>query len=301
MVKADLNSSLDSFTMIPARTDSLSHLSNSLVTSSQLRTFQSTDTPTYTSARFATSILTEAAGILLRLPQSVIATAIVVLQRYLVGYVPLQSTGPKQPQSPRHLSAAAIYIAAKTSSTPVAPRSIINVHAYLTRSESSPLPFISSTKDDTTSSQAPDPLTYYVSEGDYERSRLKLFHHESLLLAGIGFDVHVALPHPLALTYLSALGANSEELAKRVFEHLNGALLSPQFLYLTHQPNVLATAAIYLAAREVGIKLVEGTNWWEVFDVDREALGFCVMAMGSLRRFAEAEREKWQEGKIDLG
>ncbi len=113
--------------------------------------------------------------------------------------------------------------------------------------------------------------------------------------------MHVALPHSLALAYLSALGSTDQTLAERVFEHLNGALLSPQLLYLTHQPNVLATAAIYFAAREVAVKLVEGTNWWEVFDVDREGLGFCVMAMGSFKGFAEAEKEKWREAKIDLG
>lgn len=286
--------------MVP-RTDSLSHLANPLVTSSQLRTFLAADDQDSVSTRFATAILTQAAGILLRLPQSVIATAIILFQRYQVGYTPHRSAESEKSRSSHYLSAAAVYVAAKSSATPVAPRSVINVYAYLSRQESSPLHFVSPTEAAATLSEPPDPSTYYVSEGDYERSRLKLFHHESLLLAGIGFDVHVALPHSLALTYISALGANGEELAKRVFEHLNGALLSPQLLYLTHQPNVLATAAIYLAAREAGVKLVEGTNWWEVFDVDREALGFCVMALGSLRGFAEAEKEKWSRGKIDLG
>ena len=62
---------------------------------------------------------------------------------------------------------------------------------------------------------------------------------------------------------------------------MNTALLSPQLLYLTHQPPELAVAAIYLAAREVGVKL-PSVEWWEVFDVEREVLGFLVVAMGSL-------------------
>ena len=57
-------------------------------------------------------------------------------------------------------------------------------------------------------------------------------------------------------------------------------------MYLTHQPNALAVAAIYLAAREEGVKLVDG-NWWEVFDVEREDLGFLVLGMGSLTGFVE--------------
>ena len=285
--------------MVPSAASTIQNLSNPLVTSTQLRNFTASDSSSATSARFATFILNQAAGILLRLPQQVIATSILLLKRYLVGYASHPSSDSTHSQSLHQLSAAAIYLAAKASPTPLSPRSVINVYAYLTRTESSPLPFL--TIKDPQSTKPPDPQTYYVSEGDYERSRLKLFHHESLLLAGLGFDLHVALPHQLALTYLSALGTNNDKLAKRVFEHLNGALLSPQLLYLTHQPNVLATAAIYLAAREVGVKLVEDTNWWEVFDVDREALGFCVMAMGSLEGFAEAERKRWRETKLDLG
>lgn len=139
---------------------------------------------------------------------------------------------------------------------------------------------------------APNPRSYCVSEGSYEREREKIFLCESLILSSIGFDVHVALPHTLALTYLQALGVSSEMLANRVLEHLNSSLLSPQLLYLTHQPNALAVAAIYLAAKEVGVKLVDG-NWWEVFDVDREDLGFLVLAFGSLEGFVIAEEQKW--------
>jgi len=40
-------------------------------------------------------------------------------------------------------------------------------------------------------------------------------------------------------------------------------------------------AAIYLAAREEKCKLPE-CEWWEVFDVEREELGFLVLGMKSL-------------------
>lgn len=111
--------------------------------------------------------------------------------------------------------------------------------------------------------------------------------------------MHVSLPHRLALTYLQALGTSSASLTTRVIEHLNGALLSPQFLYVIHQPKDLAVAAIYLAAREVGIKLVDG-NWWEVFDVDREDLGFLVVALESLGNFVSEEREKWRDRVVPV-
>jgi hypothetical protein len=55
----------------------------------------------------------------------------------------------------------------------------------------------------------------------------------------------------------------------------------------------LATAAIYLAAREVNIQLPE-VEWWEVFDTDREELGFLCVGLLSVEGFAQQEREKWE-------
>ncbi len=63
-------------------------------------------------------------------------------------------------------------------------------------------------------------------------------------------------------------------------------------LYLTHQPNALAIAAVYMAARDEGVKMPRG-EWWEVFDVEREELGFLCLGMGSLGVWARAEKEIW--------
>jgi hypothetical protein len=58
-------------------------------------------------------------------------------------------------------------------------------------------------------------------------------------------------------------------------------------------------AAIYLAAKEVNIKLPE-VEWWEVFDTDREELGFLVVGMLSVESFAEEERMKWEGRRVPL-
>jgi len=84
----------------------------------------------------------------------------------------------------------------------------------------------------------------------------------------------------------------SRTLAARTIAHLNTALFSPQILYLTHQPTALAVAAIYLSAKEVGVKL-PAIEWWEVFDVDREELGFLVLAFGSCGIWIDEETKKW--------
>lgn len=62
-------------------------------------------------------------------------------------------------------------------------------------------------------------------------------------------------------------------------------------LYLTHQPSSLATAAIYLAARETGVKMPD-FEWWEVFDCEREELGFLVVGMRSLEGLIKSFEEK---------
>lgn len=147
--------------------------------------------------------------------------------------------------------------------------------------------------------QPPPAETYLLSEGGYQAARLVLLRIESVILRTLGFDTHVALPHTIALTYLQTLGATRPAVAHRVVQHLNTALLSPQLLYVTHQPNALAVAAIYLATREEGIKLVDG-EWWEVFDVDREELGFLVVGMRSTEGFVRAEKERWGEKGIPM-
>lgn len=145
----------------------------------------------------------------------------------------------------------------------------------------------------------PSPEAYILTEGGYQSARLVLLRVETTILRTLGFDTHVALPHTIALTYLQTLGVSKAAVARRVIEHLNAALLSPQLLYVTHQPNALAVAAIYLAAREERVKLVD-SEWWEVFDVDREELGFLVVGLRSTEGFMRAEVSRWKGKSIPM-
>lgn len=149
-----------------------------------------------------------------------------------------------------------------------------------------------------------DREAYYVSEGNYQIQRDQLAKMEMIVLGVLGYETHVALPYKLCINYLQALDVftNREDaslVAKRAFSHLNSALFSPQLLYLTHQPPPLATAAIYLAAREVGVKLPD-VEWWEVFDTDREELGFLVVAMISMENFVKQEKAVWGTRAIPM-
>ncbi|OJJ02196.1 hypothetical protein ASPVEDRAFT_52935 [Aspergillus versicolor CBS 583.65] len=273
----------------------LKYLSNALATAEQLTNSSSAidgvPSDLETSIRFAGTQLTQAAGVLLRLSQDIIAQAIVTFTRFWLG----QDGGSLRIYSAKDVSAAALYMTAKLSFQPTSPRSVLNVYTFLLSREASPLWFVNP-------KGTPDkavPEYYHLTEGGYQAQRLILLRIESVILRTLGFNTHVALPHTITLTYLQTLGVSSAAVAKRAFEHLNSGLISPQLLYVTHQPNALAVASIYLAARETGVKLVDG-DWWEVFDVDREDLGFLVVAMQSMEGFARAEIEKWKGRLLPL-
>ncbi|KAK5077593.1 hypothetical protein LTR70_009613 [Exophiala xenobiotica] len=285
-----------------ARHDSLAAISNPLINPKQLLAFQQQHQPQpeADTAIFKLSLLTQTAGVLLRLPQEVIATSIVVLQRYITASTTeidsdLSLTRADfTPTSPLiQSSSASLYLTAKQSFYPLSPRSIINAYALLTSPSTSPLPLINpSAISLATSAAPPTPHAHFVTEGTYLARLATLFTTEQYILTTLSFSTTVTLPHPLALTYLQSLSATPPALASRTLSHLNAALLSPQLLYLTHQPPALAVAAIYLSARELGIPLVDDeVPWWEVFDVGREELGFLVLSLASLDGFVVALRE----------
>ncbi|KAG6009994.1 hypothetical protein E4U21_000435 [Claviceps maximensis] len=248
-------------------------LINPLATTSQLYQHHSRSSlpqDLHDSVFIATQCLTQAAGQLLDLPQSVTAQANVVLARFWLVTSPLAHEFSDA-------SAASIYLVAKIGPMPRSLRDVSNVYAYLLSRDST---FFKTGGDE----PEDDPKSYYQTEADYFDFKTRLLALESRILYSLSFNTHVALPHCLAITYLQTLDFLSQPksvVSRKTIHYLNTALLSPQMLYLTHQPHALATAAIYNAAKDVGAKMPD-CEWWEVFDVDREELGFLVVGMRSV-------------------
>lgn len=184
---------------------------------------------------------------------------------------------------------------AKLSAYTKSPRSVINVYAYL---DTLPSTFV-----DPNNLPKEDAEKYYVSEGTYQSRRAALLAMETQILKILGFQLTTVLPYKLCINYIQTLGVFNHPraplLVKRAFAHLNTALLSHQLLWLTHQPPWLATAAIYLAAKEENVKLPE-TNWWEFFDTDAEELGFLVCGFLDMATFAAEEKAKWGKGRVPM-
>lgn len=170
---------------------------------------------------------------------------------------------------------------------PRSPRDVSTVYAYLLSPNSALLRTGASTTQN-------DPQSHYQTEADYFAFQKRMLTLEARILYSLAYNVRVALPHSLAITYLQTLDFLSHsrtEISLKTIEYLNTALLSPQLLYLTHQPHALATAAIYNAARDVGATTPD-CAWWEVFDVDREELGFLVVGMRSLEGWMATRKEE---------
>ena len=187
------------------------------------------------------------------------------------------------------ISAASLFLVAKLGPSPRGTRDVANVYTYLASPHS---PLLRAAPPSPPRAKPDDPRAYTLAESAYQAFHARLLGLEARLLHALGFDTHVALPHPLAVTYLQALdffGLPKDAAGRRAAAYLNAALLSPQRLYLTHQPPALAVAAAYNAARDAGARMPESA-WWEVFDVDREELGFLVVAMRSLQGWADRMR-----------
>ncbi|KAM3558283.1 hypothetical protein ARSEF4850_004671 [Beauveria asiatica] len=262
----------------------MAHLTNPLATAEQLyrrSTFSPLPQDLQEAVFFATQCLTQAAGLLLELPQSITAQANVILARFWLVDSPMAYEFS-------HVSAASLYLVAKTGSLPRSPRDVSTVYAYLLSPSSTFL------KTPSPAIAINDAASYYQTEDQYYKFQKAMLELEARILYSLSFNVHVALPHGLAVTYLQTLDFLSHsrhEISLRASQYLNTALLSPQLLYLTHQPHALATAAIYNAARDLGAAMPE-CAWWEVFDVDREELGFLVVGMRSLEGWIKTRRKE---------
>ncbi|THZ78907.1 hypothetical protein D6C84_08064 [Aureobasidium pullulans] len=273
----------------------LSHITNPLATPYQLQNTASQldriPGDLEVSIRFEGSRLIQAAGVLLHLPQELIAEAIIIFARFWLG----PEGGSLAEYHAKDVIAASVYLVTKPSAHPVSPRRLLSVLAYLNKVRPSL---------DIESASKVAPEDCFLSEGSYQDGRSALIHTEAQMLRILGYQTHVSLPYAICINYLQALDVfttteNGQALAKKAFAHLNSALFSPQLLYLTHQPPSLATAAIYLAAKEIGVKL-PSEEWWEVFDVDREELGFLVVALISMEGFIAEETQKWSKTKVPL-
>merc|ERR1719336_516087 len=91
---------------------------------------------------------------------------------------------------------------------------------------------------------------------------------ELVILRELGYMIaQVEHPHKYLLNYVALLGCD-DKVAQKAWSYLNDALRLPDVIEI--KPEVLACAAIHLAAKHLTTELPKDPPWYNLFDVTKE-------------------------------
>ncbi|GAA6035548.1 hypothetical protein JCM8097_000310 [Rhodosporidiobolus ruineniae] len=222
------------------------------------------------------ALLIQQAGVMLKAPQVVMATAQVLFQRFWF-VTSLKHFGI------RDVGMGALFLASKLEENPLRIRDIINCYSYLlsmSSSLSSPSASSSATPSSYTSYV---PMDYFATE--FYDLKDALVIAEMQILKRLGFQTQCGLPYGHLVNYLQVLElAGEKELVRRCWGFCNDMLQTPA--PALYPQSTLALSAIYLAVRlsssspsPVALPL-EPAPWWTLFDTtEAEILDVCGMLL----------------------
>lgn len=222
--------------------------------------------------RFFGCELVQEASALLRLPQTVAATAQTLLQRFY------WRRSLREFDAFR-MAAASLFLAAKSEERPRRARELLAVfYALYRRRKWQRTRAAQQTLD-------PDGATY-------ARWREWLLRAERQLLIDLGFSVYTVTEHPhkFILYYVKVVGG-SDALAQRAWGYVNDSLRTD--LCVRQRAEVIACAAIFLAARVLQVKLPDDPYWYALFGVTRRELYETSIAIMEL--YKAEEKVVWLE------
>ncbi|KAJ1951520.1 hypothetical protein EC988_004022 [Linderina pennispora] len=189
--------------------------------------------------------LIESSGIVLRVPQVVMASAQIMFQRfyYLASFTEF---------SLRSTVLGALFLACKVEENPQTVRNIINVVDIIIKRDRG----------------YPEIVTDgYDSE--YYDLKNEMIIGEMQVLRMLGFNVQVELPYGLLVNYMQSLDLSSHpRVPQLAWNYLNDLLRTP--IYVCFQPDTIACGAIYMAAYECNLQLPMSPPWWIIFDANGE-------------------------------
>ncbi|XP_074832052.1 cyclin-L2 isoform X2 [Carettochelys insculpta] len=204
------------------------------------------DPDTETQLRVTGCELIQAAGILLRLPQVAMATGQVLFQRFFY-------TKSFVKHSMEHVSMACVHLASKIEEAPRRIRDVINVFHRLRhlREKKKPVPLL--------------------LDQDYVNLKNQIIKAERRVLKELGFCVHVKHPHKIIVMYLQVLECErNQHLVQTSWNYMNDSLRTDVFVRF--QPESIACACIYLAARTLEIPLPNRPHWFLLFGATEEEI-----------------------------
>ncbi|XP_010914382.1 cyclin-L1-1 isoform X2 [Elaeis guineensis] len=203
------------------------------------------DEATETTLRIYGCDLIQESGILLRLPQAVMATGQVLFHRFYCKKSFARF-------SVKRVAASCVWLASKLEESPRKAKHVLIVfHRMECRRENLPIEHLD------------------VSSKKYADLKNDLIKTERHLLKEMGFICHVEHPHKFISNYLATLGA-PPELRQEAWNLANDSLRTT--LCVRFKSEVVACGVVYAAARRFQVPLPENPPWWLVFDADQAGI-----------------------------
>ncbi|XP_015906987.1 cyclin-L1 [Parasteatoda tepidariorum] len=185
----------------------------------------------------------QTSGILLRLPQTAMATGQVLFQRFFYS-----KSFVRQPMEV--IAMACITLASKIEEAPRRIRDVANVFHHVKQVKAG---------------KTIQPL---ILDQNYINLKNQVIKGERRVLKELGFCVHVKHPHKIIVTLLEVLKVKNRKLMQTAWNYMNDSLRTNVFL--RYDPEAIACSCIHLSARLLQIPLPNKPAWYLVFGVSEE-------------------------------
>ncbi|KAL0700041.1 hypothetical protein Bca4012_056163 [Brassica carinata] len=220
------------------------------------------DETTETTLRIYGCDLIQEAGILLRLPQAVMATGQVLFHRFYC-----KKSLAKF--DVKIVAASCVWLASKLEENPKKARQVIIVfHRMECRRENLPI----------------DHLDLFSKK--YSELKVELSRTERHILKEMGFVCHVEHPHKFISNYLATL-ETPPELRQEAWNLANDSLRTT--LCVRFRSEVVACGVVYAAARRFQVPLPENPPWWKAFDADKSGIDEVCRVLAHLYSLPKAQ------------
>ncbi|KAI3719235.1 hypothetical protein L6452_20130 [Arctium lappa] len=206
--------------------------------------------------------LIQESGILLKLPQQVMATGQVLFHRFYCkkSFVRFNV---------KRVAASCVWLASKLEENPRRARHVLNVfHRMECRRENLPIEHLD------------------AFSKKYSELKMDLIRSERHLLKEMGFICHVEHPHKFISNYLATL-ETPPELRQEAWNLANDSLRTT--LCVRFKSAVVACGVVYAAARRFNVPLPENPPWWKAFDADKTGIDEVCRVLAHLYTLPKAQ------------
>ncbi|XP_046579474.1 cyclin-L1-like isoform X1 [Haliotis rubra] len=217
------------------------------------------DFETETDLRILGCELIQTSGILLKLPQVAMATGQVLFQRFYYSKSFVK-------HNMEVVAMACVNLASKIEESPRRIRDVINVFHHIKQVRSG---------------RTIQPL---ILDQNYINIKNQVIKAERRVLKELGFCVHVKHPHKIIVMYLQVLdSANNRRLVQCAWNYMNDSFRTNVFM--KYQPETIACACIYLAARQLQVPLPDSPPWYYLFEVEEDEIrDICILLLNLYSR-----------------